>query len=160
MEKMGFSCEAEHSGSSSHSGDPFSGTESERDILELESEAGTPAKRMKAFFADLNWKDVLTTSCLWLAYFLCNVAFSLIAPFFPEEVYTYVHTQGGLQHFVIRGQELHRHGHMLHACTPHMSLKEITKIINQSISCALHASYKTLCYLMCVCRWIINQSLF
>ncbi len=33
-----------------------------------------------------NWKKILVVVILWLAYMLCNVAFSIIAPFFPKIV--------------------------------------------------------------------------
>ena len=33
-----------------------------------------------------NWRSVATFVCLCLAYMVCNAAYSLFAPFFPEEV--------------------------------------------------------------------------
>ncbi len=33
-----------------------------------------------------NWKNVVVCLCLWLAYTLCNVAYSMINPFFPQIV--------------------------------------------------------------------------
>jgi len=32
------------------------------------------------------WTHILTVLCLWLAYFLCNLANSLLGPFYPQEV--------------------------------------------------------------------------
>lgn len=33
-----------------------------------------------------NWRSLLVILCLWLAYFLCNIASSMMAPFFPQIV--------------------------------------------------------------------------
>lgn len=35
-----------------------------------------------------DWRDMSACVCLWLTYFICNAAYSIIAPFFPEEVTT------------------------------------------------------------------------
>lgn len=32
------------------------------------------------------WRDVCAMVCLWISYLLCSAAYSIIAPFFPEEV--------------------------------------------------------------------------
>ena len=32
------------------------------------------------------WRDIVVAVCLWLAYTLCNAAYSIIHPFFPQEV--------------------------------------------------------------------------
>ena len=34
-----------------------------------------------------NWKNITTISCLWLAYLLCNMSYSIVGPFFPDEVH-------------------------------------------------------------------------
>ncbi len=33
-----------------------------------------------------NWRNLLACACLWLADFTSSAAFSILAPFFPEEV--------------------------------------------------------------------------
>ena len=33
-----------------------------------------------------NCKSLFAGLCLWIAYLMCNMAFSIIAPFFPNEV--------------------------------------------------------------------------
>ena len=32
------------------------------------------------------WRNIVVCLCLWMAYTLCNVAYSIIAPFFPQIV--------------------------------------------------------------------------
>ena len=32
------------------------------------------------------WRDIFTVVCLWISYLLCSAAYSIIAPFFPDEV--------------------------------------------------------------------------
>ena len=32
------------------------------------------------------WRNVVVVVCLWLAYTLCSAAYSIINPFFPQEV--------------------------------------------------------------------------
>ena len=44
------------------------------------------ASKTNAFFAKVNWKNVLAVACQWVAYFLCSAGFSTIAPFYPAEV--------------------------------------------------------------------------
>ena len=36
--------------------------------------------------SSLNGKNVALFVCLWVAYFLCSMAYSIIGPFFPQEV--------------------------------------------------------------------------
>ena len=33
-----------------------------------------------------NWQSISTFGCLWLAYLLCNMSYSIVGPFFPHEV--------------------------------------------------------------------------
>ena len=33
-----------------------------------------------------NWKNILTIATLWVAYLLCNMCYSIVFPFFPDEV--------------------------------------------------------------------------
>ena len=33
-----------------------------------------------------DWRKILALVCLWMAYLLCNVAYSMISPFFPQVV--------------------------------------------------------------------------
>ena len=49
------------------------------------SAAASPVKR-KTCPGPVNWRNIVATTCLWLACGLCNAAFSLMGPFFPEEV--------------------------------------------------------------------------
>lgn len=39
-----------------------------------------------------NWFNIATLSCLWLAYLLCNMSYSIAAAFFPEEVCGHAHS--------------------------------------------------------------------
>jgi hypothetical protein len=34
-----------------------------------------------------NWRHLAALVCLWFSYFMCNTAYSLFAPFLPEEVH-------------------------------------------------------------------------
>ena len=34
----------------------------------------------------IKWRNVVVAVCLWLAYTLCSAAYSIINPFFPQEV--------------------------------------------------------------------------
>ena len=60
----------------------------------LISEENVPASQSKemedqsssTLFCNWNFvQKMITIAFLWIAYFLCNVAFSTIAPFFPKE---------------------------------------------------------------------------
>ena len=42
---------------------------------------------LKSRVCGWNWKNLLTVVCLWLTYLICSMAYSIIAPFFPDEVY-------------------------------------------------------------------------
>ncbi len=33
-----------------------------------------------------NWKNLVVSVCLWVTYLICSIAYSIIAPFFPDEV--------------------------------------------------------------------------
>ena len=35
---------------------------------------------------EVNWKNIVIIACLWLAVLLCSMAYSIIAPFFPNKV--------------------------------------------------------------------------
>ena len=45
-------------------------------------------QKAKTSLKALNWKNTAATVCLWLAVIICSAAFSLMAPFFPQEVIT------------------------------------------------------------------------
>ncbi len=44
--------------------------------------------RVRLYFTGIDWKNVFAAVCLWIAFTLCSAAFSMIAPFFPQEVAT------------------------------------------------------------------------
>ena len=56
---------------------------------EAAAESGSEGgKSSTCFILSCNWnlvKKVVIVIFLWIAYFLCNAAFSTIAPFFPKE---------------------------------------------------------------------------
>ena len=56
--------------------------------IELQSEEVVrKTKWQKAIlFVKGNYKNLAAVLCLWVGFFLCNVAYSLLAPFFPQEV--------------------------------------------------------------------------
>ena len=43
-------------------------------------------KRIKLCLTSINWKSLIATIFLMAAVAVCNAAFSIMAPFFPEEV--------------------------------------------------------------------------
>ena len=43
-------------------------------------------EKMKAYLMSLNWRNIAATVCLWLAVLTCSAAYSLMGPFFPQEV--------------------------------------------------------------------------
>lgn len=67
--------------------DNFSDSESEEEDhdqkLLLESEAG----KSKPFLYQVNWRNIATVVCLWMGYVVCAIGFSLLGPFFPQEVF-------------------------------------------------------------------------
>lgn len=76
--------------------DNYDGSESEQDLREeddkkllLSEEECTPAAAPEAPEIDKKtkpWRSIAAVVCLWIAYGICNAAFSLMGPFFPEEV--------------------------------------------------------------------------
>lgn len=38
-----------------------------------------------------SWKHLLISSCLWIAFLLCSMAYSTMNPFFPQEVITVIY---------------------------------------------------------------------
>ena len=44
------------------------------------------ASRFSRACCSCNWKNVFVAVCLWLTYMFCSIAYSIIAPFFPDEV--------------------------------------------------------------------------
>ncbi len=50
------------------------------------TKGATITERMRVFLAQ-NYKKVAAIVSLWIAYLMCNMAISLIGPFFPQEVY-------------------------------------------------------------------------
>lgn len=82
-------------GSEADSEDPI---ESEGELLlqEKESPPSVPPtyidrstmEKIKACLAETNWKNIAASTCLCLAVLTCNAAFSLMGPFFPQEVIT------------------------------------------------------------------------
>lgn len=51
-----------------------------------DSKEGTAAKDEPQSCLTWNWKNITIAAFLWVAYLLCNASFSVIGPFFPEEV--------------------------------------------------------------------------
>ena len=47
-------------------------------VTELEAGGGQFSRR--------NWKNLITTICLWLTYLVVSAAYSIIGPYFPSEV--------------------------------------------------------------------------
>ena len=45
-----------------------------------------PKKSRLSRLREVNWRNAVTVTCLWLAYLLCNMSYSLLGPFFPVEV--------------------------------------------------------------------------
>lgn len=43
-------------------------------------------QKTKAYLLDLNWKSIAITACLWIAVLICSAEYSIVAPFFPQEV--------------------------------------------------------------------------
>ena len=46
--------------------------------------------KMWSCLARQNWRNIAALVFLWIAYVICTAAFSLMGPFFPEEVYTII----------------------------------------------------------------------
>lgn len=42
--------------------------------------------KILATLCSWNWENIVIIMCLWVAYLLCNIAYSTIGPFFPREV--------------------------------------------------------------------------
>ena len=64
--------------------------ESDEDLLLSKKEPSTVpplSTRIKLYLIGINWKTVFAAVCLWIAFTLCSAAFSMIAPFFPQEVF-------------------------------------------------------------------------
>lgn len=58
-------------------------------LLQKKKETSIPlplSTRLKLYFTGINWKNIVATVCLWIAFALCSAALSMIAPFFPQEV--------------------------------------------------------------------------
>lgn len=53
--------------------------------LSKESKPSNTSK-LKSLCTNVNWKGIMASVCLWIAYFLCAAGFSTIGPFFPDEV--------------------------------------------------------------------------
>ena len=79
----------------SSSGDASDSYESEQELLPLNeapsSKLGTEEEEEKekslcSAILSWDWKNIGVIGCLAIAYLLCNVSFSTISPFFPEEV--------------------------------------------------------------------------
>lgn len=67
------------------------------------SQDATDTKRAKLLSTIIaNWKNIAASVCLWIAYFLCNTGFSIIAPFFPQEVYYYEPCEHATKHSLLR----------------------------------------------------------
>ena len=43
-------------------------------------------EKMKTYLTGVNWKNISASVCLWLAVLTCSAAYSLMGPFFPQEV--------------------------------------------------------------------------
>ena len=54
------------------------------------------ARRIMSFCTNLDWKNLGTSLCLWIAFFLCNTCYSSIAPFFPSVVSSRIYTRTDL----------------------------------------------------------------
>lgn len=50
------------------------------DVVHVATGPGTIKKKCR------NWKNISAAVCLWLTYMICSMAYSVIAPFFPDEV--------------------------------------------------------------------------
>ena len=61
------------------------GDDDQEQLLPAEESTASPKKR-KVILGPVNWRNLVATTCLWLAYGVCTAAFSLLGPFFPEEV--------------------------------------------------------------------------
>ena len=48
----------------------------------------TLSGRVRLYLSGVNWRNVFAAVCLWIAFTLCSAAFSMIAPFFPQEVFS------------------------------------------------------------------------
>ncbi len=46
----------------------------------------TFAERLKLYLVQ-NYRNLAAIVCLWIAYLICSMAFSLLSPFFPKEVF-------------------------------------------------------------------------
>ena len=74
----------------------YTATESESECLSEKGDEGlvdqkepmieSTSARIKQYLTSTNWRNVLAAACLWIAFMLCSAAFSIIGPFFPEEV--------------------------------------------------------------------------
>ena len=68
-----------------HTGDQIE----EKPLLQPTSSKSRNYKDEKSWCLVCNWvlvKKIVITAFLWAAYFICNLAFSTITPFFPKEV--------------------------------------------------------------------------
>ena len=43
-------------------------------------------EKLKAYLTGVNWRNIAASVCLWLAAMICSAAFSLMGPFFPQQV--------------------------------------------------------------------------
>ena len=43
-------------------------------------------EKLKAYLTGVNWRNIAASVCLWLAVLICSTAFSLMGPFFPQQV--------------------------------------------------------------------------
>lgn len=67
--------------------------------LLLSTEESIPEKK-KTFLGlgQVNWRNLSAATCLWLTYGICSAAFSLLGPFFPEEVTTLIAAFSAMEH--------------------------------------------------------------
>lgn len=59
-------------------------------VMPIKEQARVP-ERIKTFSLmslKQNWRKLAALVCLWIAYFICTIGLSLLAPFFPLEVCT------------------------------------------------------------------------
>lgn len=46
------------------------------------------ALKIRTYLDKLNWKNIAASLCLWISAMICSAAYSLMGPFFPQEVVT------------------------------------------------------------------------
>ena len=79
--------------------------EDDKELLYDKEEASAKHKEKVALgervvpFLRLNWRNLVAIVCLWISMLMVNAALSMMAPFFPQEVYSSLRTI--LRHYTL-----------------------------------------------------------